>query len=65
MKNRAFQYGERLLVPKMNPQPVRAPGTFSGYCAQKQIAVLRAAAGVPSYLNDVTLRRLLARRTRR
>jgi hypothetical protein len=52
-------------VPKLVPQPVSNPDTFKKYCAQKQIAVLRAAAGVPSYLNDVTLRRLLARRTRR
>jgi hypothetical protein len=48
-------------VPQLAPQPVSRRATFSGYCAQKQIAVLRAAAGVPSYLNDVTLRRLLAR----
>ncbi|KAJ7502451.1 hypothetical protein B0H11DRAFT_1712411, partial [Mycena galericulata] len=36
----------------LNPSNVRGDTTFTNYCPQKQIAVLRAAAGVPSFLNE-------------
>lgn len=34
------------------PLSVRSDDTFRSYCPQKQIAVLRSAAGVPSFLNQ-------------
>ncbi|KAJ6538818.1 hypothetical protein DFH09DRAFT_1249584 [Mycena vulgaris] len=37
---------------KVTASPVRTPATFKGYCPQKQVEVLRSAAGVPSFLNE-------------
>jgi hypothetical protein len=52
-KNLALQDGERRLIPALNTVSISSDTTFGGYCPQKQVAVLRAAAGVPSFLNDV------------
>jgi hypothetical protein len=54
-KNLALQDGERRLIPALSPVSISSDTTFGGYCPQKQVAVLRAAAGVPSFLNDVCL----------
>ncbi|KAJ7467040.1 hypothetical protein FB451DRAFT_1340516 [Mycena latifolia] len=51
IKRTAFYSMEAALVKKQG-NPIRADGKFRSYCPQKQIAVLRSAVGVPSFLNE-------------
>ena len=52
-KNYAFQDTERLLVPGGGSSiQLVDPTKWSNMCPTKQVARLRAAAGVPSYLNN-------------
>lgn len=54
IKNTLFYDGERQLLTSLPAVDIRSPTTWKGYCPQKQVAVLRAAAGVPSFLNQVS-----------
>ncbi|KAF7316287.1 Chitin-binding type-1 domain-containing protein [Mycena indigotica] len=51
MKNTAYFSQAAALIGK-TAQPLRTNDKFTSYCPQKQIAVLRAAAGIPSFLNE-------------
>ena len=55
IKNKGLFSGEAAL---MNAQsiPVRRQPQFSRYCATKQISVMRAAAGVTSFMNDFAVK---------
>lgn len=55
IKNTVFYDGERQLITSLPEAAVRDNKTWNGYCAQKQVAVLRAAAGIPPFLNQVRL----------
>ena len=56
IKNTAFYDGERQFIPSLPTAVVRSlTTTWPGYCPQKQVAVIRAAAGIPSFLNQVGL----------
>jgi hypothetical protein len=52
-KNLVLQDGERQLITSMKKVSASSDKAFTSYCAQKQVAVLRALAGIPSYFNDV------------
>ncbi|KAJ7062137.1 hypothetical protein C8F01DRAFT_1368794 [Mycena amicta] len=51
MKNTAVAFRAKALLG-LGTDPLRTNDRFTGYCPQKQIAVLRAAAGITSFLND-------------
>ncbi|KAI5116231.1 hypothetical protein M0805_001223 [Coniferiporia weirii] len=53
-KNKAMYDGERQLNG-LPPKNLASTTTFGNYCATKQISRLRAAAAVPSYMNDFTV----------
>ena len=55
IKNKGLFSGEAAL---MNAQsiPVRRQPQFSRYCATKQISIMRAAAGVTSFMNDYAVK---------
>lgn len=56
-KNYAFFETERTLVPgNAGSRNIIDSAKWSAWCATKQIARLRAAAGVTSYMNDFTVR---------
>ncbi|PPR04933.1 hypothetical protein CVT24_007314 [Panaeolus cyanescens] len=55
IKNKALFSGEASLM-NANPIPVRSLTSFRRYCAQKQISVMRATAGVTSFMNDFTVK---------
>ncbi|KAJ7807344.1 hypothetical protein B0H14DRAFT_3091266 [Mycena olivaceomarginata] len=52
MKRVAFYAMERVLNQLPKAIPLRSEASFKKYCPKKQIAVLRAAAGIPSFLNE-------------
>ncbi|KAH9829398.1 uncharacterized protein C8Q71DRAFT_863325 [Rhodofomes roseus] len=54
IKNTVFYDGERQLYTPLKMIPIQDDTVFRGYCPQKQVAVLRAAAGIPSYLNQAS-----------
>jgi hypothetical protein len=55
-KNYAFQSTERQLIPGSGKIPQLVDSDkWKGMCPTKQVARLRAAAGVLSYLNDFTV----------
>ncbi|KAJ7062131.1 hypothetical protein C8F01DRAFT_125106 [Mycena amicta] len=51
MKNTAIAFKAKSLLG-LPTDALRTNAKFNGYCPQKQIAVLRAAAGITSFLND-------------
>ncbi|KAJ7062148.1 glycosyl hydrolases family 18-domain-containing protein [Mycena amicta] len=51
MKNTAIAFKAKSLLG-LGTEPLRTNDKFNSYCPQKQIAVLRAAAGITSFLND-------------
>ena len=55
IKNKGLFSGEAAL---MNQQPIdiRRTQQFANYCATKQISVMRAAAGVTSFMNDFAVK---------
>ncbi|EPS92980.1 hypothetical protein FOMPIDRAFT_1056393 [Fomitopsis schrenkii] len=56
IKNTVFYDGERQLITSLPAADIRSTTTWDTYCSQKQVAVLRAAAGIPSFLNQWAVR---------
>ncbi|KAH9919518.1 uncharacterized protein B0H18DRAFT_1122441 [Fomitopsis serialis] len=56
IKNTAFYDGEQRLDPFLTAKNIRSQQEFADYCPQKQVAVIRAAAGIPSFLNQYPVR---------
>ena len=57
LKNKALFAGEADLTDQERI-PLRDPAAFARYCATKQISVMRAAAGVTSFMNDFAVKTL-------
>ena len=55
IKNKGLFAGEAALINEASIA-VRNPGRFANYCATKQISVMRAAAGVTSFMNDFAVK---------
>ena len=55
IKNKGLFAGEAALINQQSI-PIRSPTQFAKYCATKQISVMRAAAGVTSFMNDFTVK---------
>ena len=55
IKNKGLFAGEAALINEASIA-VRNPGRFANYCATKQISVMRAAAGVTSFMNNFAVK---------
>lgn len=55
IKNKGLFAGEAALI-NANSIPVRSATSFPKYCATKQISIMRAAAGVTSFMNDFAVK---------
>ncbi|KAH9910584.1 uncharacterized protein B0H18DRAFT_1129837 [Fomitopsis serialis] len=56
IKNSAFYDGEQQWDPFLTAENIVDHDRFLTYCPQKQVAIIRAAAGIPSYLNQYPVR---------
>jgi hypothetical protein len=55
IKNKGLFAGQAALINQQSI-PIRSQTQFAKYCATKQISVMRAAAGVTSFMNDFAVK---------